>query len=65
MNDELVKVKEDSHKKIAELEEKIREKDTSIHKFEMFVDLCNASVMRQREKLEGLGGDSNNVGNSS
>lgn len=64
MNEELIKAKEDSQKKVEELEEKIREQETAIKKYEMFVDLCNASVIRQREKLEGLS-DGNNPGASS
>lgn len=64
VNDDLVKEKDNHQKKIEELEEKIREQDTAIKKYEMFVDLCNASVIRQREKLEGLS-DGNNPGASS
>lgn len=64
VNDELAKERETNHKKIADLEEKVREKDKKIQKFEMFVDICNERVMYQREKLNQL--DDNNLpGNSS
>lgn len=64
VNEEMGKAKEEHQKKVEELEEKIREQDTAIKKYEMFVDICNASVIRQREKLQGLS-DGNNTGASS
>lgn len=64
VNEDIVRAKEEYQKKVEELEEKVREQDTAIKKYEMFVDLCNASVIRQREKLEGLS-DGNNPGASS
>lgn len=59
VNDELVKEKEGHQKKIGELEDQLREKDKTIQKYEMFVDICNQRVMFQREKLKGLDDDTN------
>ncbi|KAI0484678.1 hypothetical protein GGR56DRAFT_669212 [Xylariaceae sp. FL0804] len=53
--DELTKLKEDSKKEIDELNEKMREKDKIIEKFEMFIDICNQRVMVQRERLNDPG----------
>lgn len=63
VNEELAKEKEGNQKKVGELEEKLREKDKTIQKYEMFVDICNQRVMFQREKLKGLD-DNNDAGNS-
>lgn len=64
VNDELDKIKENHQKELDELEEKVREKDKQIKKYEMFVDICNERVMFQREKLKGLE-DNNNAGSVS
>ena len=56
--EELDQVREDSQKKIAELEAKLKEKDKAIEKFEMFIDICNERVIyhRQRFETDGQGG---------
>lgn len=51
IKDEVTKEREDSKTKIAELEKKLQEDAARIHKFEMFVDMCNQRVMFQRERL--------------
>ncbi|KAJ2903584.1 putative mutator-like element protein [Zalerion maritima] len=53
--EELDQVQKESAKKIADLEEKLREKDRVIERFEMFIDICNQRVMVQRERLENDG----------
>ncbi|KAI2635092.1 hypothetical protein GGS21DRAFT_92848 [Xylaria nigripes] len=61
--DELAKFKAESKKEIEELNERIREKDKMITRFEMFIDICNERVMVQRERLNDTNGpnDSNDV----
>lgn len=54
--EEFSKEKEALEKTIAELRAKIQEKDKTIEKFEMFIDICNQRVMVQRERL-AEGGD--------
>ena len=39
------KLKEEDEKQIAELKERIKEKDSIIAKFEQFIDICNQRVM--------------------
>ena len=57
--EEFDKIKDDNEKRISELEEKLREKDKIIKKYEMFVDLCNERVMIQREKLKDIDDNGN------
>lgn len=57
--EEFDKVKDDNEKRISELEDKLREKDKIIKKYEMFVDLCNERVMIQREKLKDIDDNGN------
>lgn len=57
--EEFDKVKDANEKRISELEEKLREKDKIIKKYEMFVDLCNERVMIQREKLKDIDDNGN------
>lgn len=57
--EEFDKVKEVNEKRISELEDKLREKDKIIKKYEMFVDLCNERVMIQREKLKDIDDNGN------
>ncbi|KAF3767357.1 hypothetical protein M406DRAFT_106539 [Cryphonectria parasitica EP155] len=64
VNEELEQLKQGNQKKIEELEEKVRDKDKQIKKYEMFVDICNERVMFQREKLKGLD-DNSSAGNGS
>jgi hypothetical protein len=45
------KIREEWRKEVEELREQIRNKDTMIRKFEMFIDICNERVMAQRERL--------------
>ncbi|KAL2066368.1 hypothetical protein VTL71DRAFT_2439 [Oculimacula yallundae] len=52
---EIEKTKEAWRKEVEELKEQIRQKDKQIHKFEMFIDICNERVMVQREKLNADG----------
>jgi len=49
--DEFSKEKEGLEKTIAELRNKLAEKEKIIEKFEMFIDICNQRVMVQRERL--------------
>lgn len=43
---------EEKHKKeVDELKSIIESKDRQIHKFEMFIDICNERVMMRREEL--------------
>ena len=56
-NAETEKVKQQWHKEVEDLKERLRDKDKTISKFEMFIDICNERVMVQRERLaEGDGG---------
>lgn len=56
---ETERVREEWHKEREELQEKLRQKDKMIQKFEMFIDICNERVMVQRERLsEADGGPS-------
>ena len=45
------KLKEETTKEIEELKNKLVQKDKTIEKFEMFIDICNQRVMVQRERL--------------
>lgn len=59
---ETERVREEWHKEREELQEKLRQKDKMIQKFEMFIDICNERVMVQRERLsEADGGPSGGV----
>jgi len=59
---ETARVKEECHKEVEELKEKLRAKDKMIEKFEMFIDICNERVMVQRERLaDGEGGGSSSA----
>lgn len=62
--EELDKVKEQSKKEIDDLKEQLHEKDKIIHKFEMFIDICNQRVMVQRERLSD-GNEANGGASSS
>jgi hypothetical protein len=48
---ELAEQKEKHQKEIDELKSIIETKDRQIHKFEMFIDICNERVMMRREEL--------------
>lgn len=61
---ELTKVKEECKKEVEALKESLREKDKTIAKFEMFIDICNERVMVQRERLNDTSGPSNSAGGS-
>jgi hypothetical protein len=52
---EVEKTKEAWRKEVEELKEQLRQKDKMIQKFEMFIDICNERVMKQREMLEKEG----------
>lgn len=45
------KLKEDTTKEIEALKNQLAEKDKTIERFEMFIDICNQRVMVQRERL--------------
>jgi hypothetical protein len=45
------KLKEESTKEIEALKNQLAEKDKTIERFEMFIDICNQRVMVQRERL--------------
>ena len=49
--EELEKLKDESAKEIEDLKNQLAEKDKTIEKFEMFIDICNQRVMVQRERL--------------
>lgn len=49
--DDYEELKEKTDKEIEELKAKLREKDQTIERFEMFIDICNQRVMVQRERL--------------
>jgi molybdopterin converting factor small subunit len=64
--EDLKTVEEEKQKEIDALKAKLAEKDKTIQKFEMFIDICNERVMVQREKLAGpdgrlLGGGSSAI----
>ena len=48
---EVEKTKEAWKKEVETLKAQLREKDKTIQKFEMFIDICNERVMVQRERL--------------
>lgn len=48
---ELEDEREKHKKEIEELKSIIETKDRQIHKFEMFIDICNERVMVRREEL--------------
>lgn len=49
------KLRADTDKRIAQLEEQLADKEKVIQKFEMFIDICNQRVMVQRAKLTADG----------
>lgn len=53
--EETERVRTDLTKQIDELKREMAEKDKIIHKFEMFIDICNQRVMVQRDRLTDEG----------
>jgi hypothetical protein len=62
--EELDEVKDRTGKVIDDLKKQLAEKDQIIHKFEMFIDICNQRVMVQRERLSD-GNEANGGASSS
>jgi hypothetical protein len=54
VREELEKTKAESAQRIAELEERLKKKDEDIHRYEIFVDICNQRVMSNRKTMEQL-----------
>ncbi len=48
---ELDRYKEESEAEIARLKDELHERDKTIERFEMFIDICNGRVMGLRERL--------------
>lgn len=52
IKEELDRVREESGREIERLKRVLGERDKTIERFEMFIDICNGRVMAQRERLE-------------
>lgn len=55
------KVRDEWKKEVEALKEELRQKNTVIKKFEMFIDICNERVMVRREELADGGEASTNA----